>query len=233
MNTSGGHEGSRARGTGAPGDRRASYPVHSMIKRSIQYGITVAVGAALAGCVTPENDRITLGRAVQIGAFVPTTAPAGADMAAPVGTAMVQEPSVIGLDRSNWEPTRFHQPVDGTAHRLQYSKRLHVARRTARQRGEYPSAESALELSGGSTWQQQAEAAGSHAIAAADLLLLLPRMVWTPPWRVRWSPDVGYERTWAPERPLFSEDLEAPLDDPFAAPPPHPVTPVEPRDDER
>jgi hypothetical protein len=183
----------------------------------------------LAGCVTPENDRSTVGRSVRLEALSPApTRPAGPQMAIPVGTTVAQEPSVTGLDRENWQPTRIHIPVDGTAHRPTYAKRVHIADATARQRGEYPNGETALQLTGGTLRDQQLEALANHGIAALDTLLLLPSLVWSPPWRIRWSPDVAHERTWAAldERtPLDVETVQPPLQDPFAAPPPHPVTP--------
>jgi hypothetical protein len=180
----------------------------------------------LGGCITPANDRITLGRDVRIESLAPAPArPAGPELAAPVGTPITQDPSLLGLDRANWQPTTIQVPVDGIAHRPIYAKRLHIASRTARQRGEYPNGESALQLTGGSIWQQQAEALANPLVAASDLLLFIPRLVLVPPWRVQSSPDVAYERSWQPDRPIFPEPVEPLLDDPFAAPPPHPVTP--------
>ena len=190
----------------------------------------LAAAALLAGCVTPENDRGTIGRSVRLEAFTAAPAqPAGPDMSVPVGQPVPQEPSIRGLDRGHWTSTRIFVPVDGTAHRPTYAKRVHLADATARQRGEYPNAETALELTGDSLSDQQLEALANHGIAALDTLLLLPAMVWQAPWRVRWSPDVAYERTWAAlEQRMIEaeqEESDAPLDDPFAAPPPHPVTP--------
>lgn len=191
--------------------------------------LSAAAATMLAGCVTPQNDRTTIGagdRAVRVEALTPIPAtPAGPTIAMPVGALILQEPSVVGLDRSNWATTDLGQPVDGVAHRPLYAKRVQFAGRTARQRGEYPNAETALELTGGSIWQQQAEVPTNHAMAALDLLLILPRMIWSHPWQIRWSPDVAYERTWRADRPLFLEPEDGLLEDPFAAPPPHPVTP--------
>jgi hypothetical protein len=191
--------------------------------------LALAAALPLAGCITPENDRTTIGRSVRLEALSPAPGrPAGPDLAVPVGTQVVQEPSITGLDRAHWQPTRLQVPVDGTAHRPTYAKRVHFADRTARQRGEYPNAETALQLTGGSLGDQQLEALANPAMAALDTLLLIPRIIWSPPWRVRWSPDVAYERTWAAleaRTPLEIEALDPILDDPFAAPPPHPVTP--------
>jgi hypothetical protein len=189
--------------------------------------LILAAAMPLAGCVTPENDRSTVGRTVRLEALTAAPQPAGTDISVPVGAMIVQEPSLVGLDRANWQPSLIHVPVDGTAHRPVYAKRVHLANRTARQRGEYPNAETALQLTGGSIWQQQGEAVANHGMAALDTLLLIPRVIWSPPWRIRWSPDVAYERTWAAvdERTPEIDLIDPPLDDPFAAPPPHPVTP--------
>lgn len=185
--------------------------------------LAILTACILPGCAMPENDRATIGQTMRPEALTPAVRPAPATT--PIGAAPAGEPSVIGLDRSHWAATRVHVPVDGTAHGPTYAKRLHSADRTARQRGEYPDAGSALELTDGSLWQQQGEALANHGFAALDTLLIIPRLIWSPPWRERWSPDVAYERSWQADRPVFPEPAEAPLEDPFTMPTPHPVTP--------
>lgn len=161
--------------------------------------------AALAGCVSPANDRITDGRGPDLGgakqeAFTARSGAAGAatptaqptDATAPE----IRGRSITSLDRSAWPTTTITLPVDGTAHRPTYQRNVIIATRTARQRGEYPTAESALELTAGSSDAQTAEAALQHARAVGDLVLLPLRIVGQPPWATRWSPDQGYARAW-------------------------------------
>jgi hypothetical protein len=157
-------------------------------------GGTVAA-LLLAGCVAQENDRLLLGRSVQLEAFYPP-APAQGPTGAPVLTE--QSPTLTGIIRTDWEPMPVLVPVDGTAHRPVYNKQLYLADASARQRREYPTALNALELSEGSETDQQLEAAGNLGLAVADLILLVPRLVLQPPWRTEWSPKVAYDRYWYP-----------------------------------
>ncbi|MBL9030741.1 MAG: hypothetical protein JNM80_03425 [Phycisphaerae bacterium] len=173
------------------------------------------IALALGGCISPTNDRMTEGRTLRQEAFLPPPAPS--DQPRNV------EPSVSGLDRGNWPRTTILVPVDGTDHTPIYAKRGLVADKTARQRRHYPTAESALEMAGGSEGQQQTEALWNHWLALTDTLLIGPRMLLDRPWQWRSSPDEAYERLWrvrpagAPPEP---EALE-----PFQQPRPSRVTP--------
>jgi hypothetical protein len=152
--------------------------------------------AALTGCISPQNDRITIGRSGRLEAFSPAS-PAAADASTPALTE--QTPTLIGLDRSNWAPTVISQPVDGTAHNPLYAQHIHLVDETARQRREYPTALSALELAGGSEQDQQLEALVNPLLAAADPFLLPFSMVIEAPWATKYSPDTAYARYWHPE----------------------------------
>lgn len=174
--------------------------------------------AAVSGCVSPDNDRITIGRSLRLEAFTPSPI-----VDAPVRPSQVQVPSLTGVDRSNWESTLILVPVDGVAHRPTYSKQVLVTDKTRRQRREYPTYLSALDLYGGSQTQQELEAVYNQLIAASDYVLLLPRTLWTRPWATRWSASEAYQRYWHPERP---EPEPVPQEgEPFSEPRPQPVTP--------
>ena len=54
------------------------------------------------------------------------------------------DPSITGIDRSNWSRTDIVVPVDGIAHNPTYRWLDQHPDHTARLRGQYPTAESAL-----------------------------------------------------------------------------------------
>jgi hypothetical protein len=178
---------------------------------------------SLAGCISPQNDRITMGRSVRLEAFAPSTVPA-ADASTPALTE--QTPTLTGIDRSNWAPTVIAQPVDGTAHNPVYAQHVHYADKTARQRREYPTALSALELAGGSEGDQQLEALVNPLWAAAEPWIIPIEMIIQAPWATRWSPDVSYDRYWRPEPVNMRTAPE--LSQPTNTPPPPPAVPANP-----
>jgi hypothetical protein len=56
-------------------------------------------------------------------------------------------PSVVSIDRSNWQETRFVVPVSGVNHHPHYTdEKPRFARQTARARGEYPTQATVLEM---------------------------------------------------------------------------------------
>lgn len=166
----------------------------SFVQTKLILGAAAAL-ALLGGCVAQQNDRLTVGRSVQLEAFFPP-APTAAEAGVPV--LPEQPPTLTSVWRDNWTPTVILSPVDGTAHQPTYAKRLLMTDSTARQRREYPTALTALELTNGSEGDQQLEALANPLYALADVVLLLPRMVLDRPWSIRWSPDVAYARYWHP-----------------------------------
>jgi hypothetical protein len=192
----------------------------------------IALMAALAGCVTTANDRLTEGHgpaAYQPEALTRESGRAGR-LDPPPPVAKSSPASLAGLDRSNWTPTPVVTPVDGVAHHPLYTQHLILTDATARQRREYPTAETALELTQGSGEAQAWEAPRQHLEAFRDLLLGLPRLFWQAPWRVRWSPDESYARIWTPaKRPGAATPASASSapdqDQAFAEPKPVRITP--------
>jgi hypothetical protein len=158
--------------------------------------VVVLAAAFLSGCIAEQNDRMTIGRSLQLETFYP---PAAAEPPAGVPVLAEQPPSLTGIIRSEWEPTVIFVPVDGTAHHPTYAEYLRLADATTRQRREYPTPTSALELTEGSEQDQAWEAVGNIGLTLLDLIVLVPRLVVEPAWRVRWSPDVAYARYWYPD----------------------------------
>jgi hypothetical protein len=183
-------------------------------------GVAVCLAAFLSGCISLENDRDTVGRGLKLEAFESPRAPEQA-----VVPADLVAPSVVAIERDNWQKTEILVPVDGTAHRPTYSRREDATNKSRRQRELYPTATSSLELSAGSEGQQQSEAFYNVARALSDIVFLPFRMLWRAPWRTDVSPEDAYVRYGHPElapgqRPPLPEDT-----DPFAQPAPRSVTP--------
>lgn len=122
-----------------------------------------APAVASIGCVENRNLRLAISDDVALDSFPPrvveTTIDASGEAVLPPPPAD-DEPTIKGLDRSGFTPFRYRVPIDGTRH--EYAGRDHLAypSRTARQRGEFPTAVSALETGGpGSTRDQVIEVA--------------------------------------------------------------------------
>lgn len=182
--------------------------------------IPVVLAACLAGCISPENDRDTIGRGLKLEAFEAAKAPEQA-----VVPADLVAPSVVSIERDNWQATQILVPVDGTAHRPTYARREDATNKSRRQRELFPTASSALALSAGSEGQQQREMLYNQIHALSDIVFLPFRMLWRAPWRVDASPEDAYSRYAHPElppgqRPPLPDDT-----DPFAQPSPRSVTP--------
>lgn len=160
-----------------------------------------ALLAMLAGCVMPANDRLAIGEGLEVEAIGPRPT-----VAAPTAASQVGSPSLTGISRDHWAPLQYHVPVDGTVHTRTYAKRTFWADKTARQRGEHPTALSALDMINGSEDQQGLEALDNQFRAVTDLVLLIPRMAIWLPWVEKRSPDEAYRRYSRPERPALQPD---------------------------
>jgi hypothetical protein len=147
---------------------------------------------AAGGCVHTENDNIALAGRVGLPGLV------GQPAAAP---AWPEGPSLTGIDRSNWGRTSIEVPVNGIGHGPLYSHTLYRAHVTRRQRGEYPTPESSLDLVEGSTARQRGEAIAAPFTSIGQIILMTPRMFFQPPWSDDYSPKERYERYWHPQGP--------------------------------
>ncbi len=141
-----------------------------------------------AGCVHERNESLALHDTILMEALGPEGP----------GIALTSEsPSVTQISRSEWEPTTILVPVDGTAHYPTYVRVFSTVEATRRQRGEYPTELSALDLDGGSESKQQWEAVTQPFRAIGNALLILPRMIfYRRPWETLQSPREAYERDW-------------------------------------
>ena len=174
------------------------------------------LAAALSGCVD-TNSRTVLGENQEIASFEPWK---GLPAEYPVDGV-----SVLGVDRANWAPSVFMVPVDGTYHRPTYADGLFLTNVTRRQRGEYPTLESAMDMDGsefGDTADCQRFEEGFLVPlrALAEGIAIPVRLIGEPQTWEYVSPRHNYER-WPKTRSIFlpppparPERSEAPAADP-------------------
>ena len=160
----------------------------------------IAVGSLALGCAAAllpacaeSNTRNRLGDDVTLQAFRPASQVLSSE-----DTQRADDPpSLTSLDRSAWEPSVYSLPVDGTQHRPTYRVQFPNGPSTLkRQRGEYPTTSSALELDGGSTWSRDRffESILEPIHASLELARMPFAMAIYQPWRQAWSPMGSYER---------------------------------------
>ena len=169
------------------------------------------------GCVA-ENDRITLGYDTHMEALEPEanhlealpaidpSKPMQAQVQAQAQSQAVSDagameaekaalaPSVVSLDRTNWHAQQFIVPIDPTLHHPTYREEVRYANETARQRGERPTADSSLELSGDTGDERLAEAFVSPFFGIGEALLIVPRLFIEPQSTLVASPSLPYGR---------------------------------------
>lgn len=156
----------------------------------------LGTAAALSGCTSPENDRFRFGEDGMIPAFQTDAAALPTDD---------QIPSVTSLDRSDWEPVVFAVPVHGTAHQPTYAPGVFDLDSLPRQRGEYPTVETSLDLGEPDCGTEAWFAARTHGMAVVDTVLLLPRLVMRPHTATDWSPVGRYTRLSGQEPAVSAE----------------------------
>lgn len=139
--------------------------------------VAVLAGAALAGCMAPANDRAWLGDGTVI---------ADVELDAPAVSR--------GLDRRAWAPVTIEVPIDGTAHASTYAGWYQLPQ-TPRERGEYPTAQSALDTGEGYKSERRVEALMSVLSGVVDGVSMPVGFVMYPPHKTRWSPAESFERT--------------------------------------
>lgn len=90
-------------------------------------------------------------------------------------------PSVIGLSRAHWQQTVVSVPVDGLASKPTFASKHLMTNTTARQRGQYPTDMTALELDGDTGWTQVGETVLSPFSAAWDGTRMIFYDLWAAP----------------------------------------------------
>ncbi len=152
-------------------------------------GPAALVGAAaLGGCATIDNDRLSVA-----GADLPAFAGPGSPRNEPLREAT--GPSLSGVDRSNWALNTIAVPSDGTRHHPRLSRTgPRYDRSLPRNRGLSPTATTAADL-GSAPGPQVWEGWSAPAWAGMDVLLAIPRAVRDGgPLGAALSPDSSYQR---------------------------------------
>lgn len=162
---------------------------------AIGFASVISLGAFVAlvpGCAE-SNSRNRIGDDVTLQTFRPASQVLSSE-----DTQRADDPpSLTLLDRSGWEPAVYSLPVDGTQHRPTYRVQFPNGPSTLkRQRGEYPTTSSALELDGGSTWSRDRffESILEPIHASLELVRMPFAMAIDQPWRKAWSPMGSYDR---------------------------------------
>ena len=138
-----------------------------------------------------ENDRLTLGDVAAVRA---------GDEKKSASSIEWTDTSISGMDRSAWTLATVVVPADATLHPPAYRPHRVLVDETARQRGEFPSAESAFDLREGSGMGQLREAILLPILGVWDAVMILPRMCMENPTHAVGSPGTEYER-WSPKGP--------------------------------
>lgn len=171
----------------------------------------------LAGCVD-QNARSVLGDSTPVESL--------AESPAVPSTFTDDPPSLTSLSRDHWPATEVLVPVDGVGHRPTYrGQPPYALHRLPRQRGEFPTAETALDLDGHPSRVLGAENATETVAAplgaAVDAVLIPPRLIVEPQWTTQRSPAWSFQRWPGPAARTLPAAAAAPV-----APPAPAGTPV-------
>ncbi len=205
-------------------------PLPKPIAKAAAYSASLFASIALTGCVD-SNDRLSVGDALFVEGISPPPFVGVND--APASPRSNDGPSVVALDRNNWPTRDFAVPFDGTRHRPHYQTDLRLTDDLARQRNEYPTLASSLDLNGDELgdhawWSRLQEAFVLPLYAAGEGLLILPKLVGEPQSLEEWSPSEPYERS-----PAWGGLAHDRSKQPFAPPPedyPDPTKRLNPED---
>lgn len=166
------------------------------------------------GCTNNANQRLTIGDDIPLASFPPQVVEVQLDEAGeplPPAQPADDTPTALGLDRSNFEPLMYRVPIDGTRHEFHGRDRLALTNETARQRGEFPTAVTALETgSNASTRRQTLEVLAQPIYAAGGVVTSL--LVSSSGAMV--SPSGLYERAPSPADPLRPGLIHTPVQRP-------------------
>jgi len=142
--------------------------------------------ATLAGCMSPYNDRSTLGRDDVVVEAI-------ADPGPVYGPIVDNQP--LTLDRANWEWVTYYVPVDGTMHNPTWRWWNGHNFENARDRGEMPNEMTALILKGDDNGAETGEAFATPFVALGEIFAMPVMLFIDPQFSGSWSPKWSYERT--------------------------------------
>ena len=140
--------------------------------------------AMFAGCA-PVNEEVGLINAPPLPALDPD--------APTVQIPAQATPSITNHDRSSWGIQTVILPLQQVEHRPTYASDVQLARNTPREHGQYPTAQTALDMP---ALNLEQVAQGIVAPAYAGLLVIWWPVEWVannqPPWKIQLSPADDY-----------------------------------------
>ncbi len=162
--------------------------------------VSPAVLILLGACSSARNDRVAVGE---------ETLPA---FAATHEARTDDAPSAGIMSRSGWGEVVFDVPVDGTIHQPTYRLGSCLPDRspTARQRGAYPTHDSALDTEG-DAGARVLEMFAAPLGAALEIVLFPIHAVMQPMWSETASPAQEYERSRSHENTARGAGAHCPL----------------------
>lgn len=141
--------------------------------------LTCTAAALLAGCRAEGNDRSVLGTPGSPNAVVLSDIHgAGTRSETP---RRDDTRSITGLSRASWSRQSIVVPVEGTYALRRYARSYQITETTARQRGDFPTPLSSLELTGGTRDDQALEILAAGPYAFYEGVVLIPRLFFVPP----------------------------------------------------
>lgn len=178
------------------------------------------LAAAMAGaCVAPADNR------TGVGDWQPEALTATEQTAyAKIDPNKPDQPSLTGVDRNNWSERTMVIGDEPVLTYPTYRSNPSYTSATARQRGEYPTALSALETTNDQSLSQQtAEGFAFPFWGALDIPAMIPRVFITPPGKLVQSPVSA-----APRAPQATAPVAQPTDATPNAPVPATTPPSQP-----
>ncbi|RNC82169.1 MAG: hypothetical protein ED559_10420 [Phycisphaera sp.] len=156
----------------------------------------IAIALTATGCAVEDNYRLNVNDSVTLQSLPPAVADERSGL---IGSADHNDipgdgPSITGLDRSNFEASKFSVPVDRTYHHPHYTHPIAVLEDHARQRGEFPKYTTVFEQDDPSMLEQSYEYAAVSVWSVVELAWMAPSLVISPPWATTHSPSEEWER---------------------------------------
>lgn len=162
--------------------------------------------AGMAGCVAPANDRLAVNNTETLGTNVG------------LQESVTQYSPLATIGRREWAPLTYTVPVDSVVHARTYAPAIELTSKSARQRGAYPSVDTAYELGMGSFEQQIQEAAIAPFVGVGQGFAMFGIVFLDPRIHGDESPMMAYQRG-APEAVLRPAIREGAGDEPTGSEP--------------
>ncbi|GAB5496134.1 MAG: hypothetical protein Phyf2KO_12140 [Phycisphaerales bacterium] len=150
----------------------------------------IAIAITATGCAVEDNYRLALDDSVPMQSLPPAVADERSGL---IGSTNHDDipgdgPSITGLDRSNFEASKFSVPVDRSYHHPHYTHPITVFDDHARQRGEFPKYTTVFEQDDLTMLEQSYEYAAVSVWSVVEFIWMVPSLIISPPWATTYSP---------------------------------------------